>query len=361
MLFFIFFSFISYVHSVEVLLCDSTSRIRQYHIDPPKSCDTSEVQHITQCKGRLYSPLVNTVTIPVWACTLVTNRWSGTLFFFGSKVDKTYDPVYTPIDFARCQKIINSKRDAELGELKRKGVSYYVTQHPLKPAFRWPAQTTMFVRNIILRKTNITYDRVRERLFTSLGDLTHCGVSYGTCKTGKYTFLWSWNDDKVCPSDIHKNSTLQDIELHYKADTKVHEPVFLSIPKLAMTFYKQVKCPPVVKTCFGEHLPICLPNGEFLLIAEDGCEGAASLIFYRTRLLSRVHTNNDDLPATFSFVTQIMAEYARNVSSDFSRLECRLSNAVSALVSIVAKTHPSEALSLLTNSQVGAQAGKNAT
>ena len=50
-----------------------------------------------------------------------------------------------------------------------------------------------------------------------------------------------------------------------------------------------------------------------------------------------------------------MAEYAGNLTSMIANLECKLSNTIVSVATILSKTHPSEVLSFLTQEDVGAK------
>ena len=340
-------------YAAEVLLCDTNAVLRQYHVSSSQKCLNQQIENISTCRARLYSPLADSVQTPVGACTLVTHRWEGVQYFFGSKVEKTFDPTYAPVEFSRCQKIINSRRDLSLGQLVNYGNGYYATKNPLKPTFHWPSKSTSLVQNIVLMEANITYDRVNKKIYTPIDELKHCSISYGTCKSAKYTFIWNWSNSKLCPESEGKDVKLI---LHF-ATGSVRQKVlsYITIPEVGMTFYSRLRCPEILNTCFKRPLsnPVCLPNGEFLIAGE--CSHKLALNYFADSLTKGDTATPGDSAATFNFEHASMAEYAKNLTSTIANLECRLSNTISSVATILSKTHPSEVLSFLTQEEVGAK------
>ena len=344
---------------MEVLLCDSNARIRQFHISSPQGCQQGETTYVGRCRGSIYSPLKNLVVTPAFACTLITTRWEGVNYFFGSKVSKDFDPISQPLDVSRCQKIANSKRDLILGELVGFGDGYYATKNVIKRTYSWPSKSTAFAQNIVLMQTNITYDHLKEKISTPLAELKHCSIAYGTCKTEKYTFIWNWNDNRICPDTYNDSAKEQPVDFHYTlapgATSEVAEHVLshITLPELGMTFYSRLRCPEIVKTCFGEDVrPTCLPNGEFLLTTQ--CSRDTALEYQINSLYPKFKIPNDEA-ATFNYEHQMVGAYSKNITKAITTLECRLSNALSSVINILSKTHPSEALSFLTQQEVGAR------
>ena len=272
-------------------VCDSNIRLSQFRVSSKKSCKANEPTTFTQsCSGQFFNPLIKTIDVPAFACSLVTYKWQGIEFFFGSKVGKTFDPVYTPVESSRCRNLIHKGKDDILGELFDQGDGNFATNNKLVPSYHWPTKSVSIAQNIILINTSINYDHIHEKLFSPLEELKHCDISIGSCQTVRYTFLWEWNEKQLCPNYLDmSNATSHDITLHFhlldKTDNSSNLKLsYMEIPKLGLTFFSQVTCPILTNTCFGVKKAMCVISGDFILL--DNCTEALGLSYFKRDVLN---------------------------------------------------------------------------
>jgi len=367
---------VSDTFSMEVTVCDPDLRLTQFSIPEADACTDGKVTQLTKtCRGRLYNPTKMSVKIPVVACALVTTKWTGTEYFFGARTEKYSDAVYSPIDVARCQNAVNTKYDEELGRLNADGDGNYVTKNVVEPTFHWPTRTVVSAQNLVIIETSITYNSIDKTLYTPLEELVHCAIAHGSCQTGKYSYIWNWEENQVCPNTLINGSKYQekdhDVVLNYHYEDRSTELGLshINIQDLGLTYFSQQQCPQITTTCFGDKEIICLLNGDFLILEE--CSSKGAIAFFKEKIhMKNFSAGNGgftyDMPFmstyypadrhlySLNFEHALMADYARQQHDAMSRLECKLSAVLTSLLRIVSKSHPSEVLSYLTQKEVGA-------
>ena len=122
---------------------------------------------------------------------MVTIKWEGVYWFFGAKTQKTFKPVWTPLEFNRCKNSIAFHSDPDLGPLVDLGDGYYSTSNTIIPKYSWTMKTIDMVQNVRLVLTTIRYDHILKKMYTPLEELVGCNVAHGICRTIENTFIWN--------------------------------------------------------------------------------------------------------------------------------------------------------------------------
>ena len=359
--YFILLSFfiISVVYSERVMICDGEQRLSQFHVKPSPKCWPGKVPYFVKtCSGQIFSPLAQMVSIPVVSCSLVTTKWTGVAWFFGARTQKQFDPISLPLEASRCRQLSRTLNDPELGKLQNLGEGYYSTLNEVMPKYLWPGKSTVVVKNVVVVFSNASYDHIHKKMLSPLDNLVHCAIGHQVCRTMKFTFLWSWDDNMLCPASLRDglvNKTSVKIDLHYHSNDKF-EPTLsnIDIMELGLTYFSQVQCKDSTLTCFPGKKPVCLIDGSFLLM--ENCNVSSGLKFFKDSLhpllsgdsLKDMTSEDGQEAATLNFSHELMGIYARHMATNLKLLECRVTSAVTSLLAIVAKSHPSEVLSFLT-------------
>lgn len=354
---------IGYISAENVLICDGEQRLSQFHIRTPPKCSPGKVPYtVKTCHGQLFSPLSQTVNVPVVSCSLVTTKWVGISWFFGAKTQKQIDPVNEPLGEARCRQLSETLSDSVLGKLHDMGEGYYSTLNRVEPKYLWPGKSTVIVKNLVMIFSNVSYDHIHKKMFSPLDSLMHCAIGHQVCRSMKFIFLWSWNDNMLCPKSLIEgiaNNTHVKIDLHYHLDDDFKPTLSnIDILELGLTYFSQIKCKDSISTCFPGKTPVCLIDGSFLLMVD--CNVTSALKFFKNSLHPFLSSDTiDDLAAsegkeaaTLNFSHELMGIYARHMATNIKLLECQVTSAITSILGIVAKSHPSEVLSLLTQREV---------
>ena len=355
---------------LDILVCDNTRTTAQFHIPVPQLCVKRPPERIDECKVQLFDPRPQARAYPLWGCAFSTVRWSTVNYFFGAQTHEISEPVYQPAPLNRCHSALRTWNDDFLGKIVNVGGNVFSTLNKVNLVFTWPTGSSGVVRNLVLVNTSFVFDQANRHMYSSISPLRGCVVSAGACKDDKYTFLWKYTSRFLCPRGT-KNQTkvgLDSAVLHLQSDDTISR---IEIPGMGLSFHSAVPCSPFVKACFAGKRLFCLPNGYFLTIMR--CNTTAMQEFFKSstnaslvfsRHLDRLKRSKD-LPtrdlnqmltgsATLNYALDITADYMSKLTSQINFLDCNIERSLTISLKLIARSYPSEVLSLLLNKTVGA-------
>lgn len=257
----------------------------------------------------------------------------------------------------RCRQVIQTKHDDIAGRLKNMGGGAYASQNSeLNLKYTWLTKRTDTITNVILRtQQNVYYNYKQNHLFSRTTDLTRCDPKSGACITPDVTAIWNKNDIDICR--IAKKKTLTTTDIIQYRDTK-NDRYHLTIPSLAMSLKNFVQDDEIAK-CFGNNINV---TTDGFVIEFINCEQENNHTFFAPikvtpsmqrqnpggsweRFLKKTESNFAKIISNeMNFISDKISSTIHEIEAFYNKELCMRDNQMTALMTILAKSQPSDIL-----------------
>ena len=206
-----------------------------------------------------------------------------------------------------------------------------------------------------LTKTWITYDPIKDRLFSSQADLSHCSYRTATFDTQQLTFVWSPTNEDFC-------ETLKSTKILNKGKMTIHynennEHVRAEIDELLMSFPSTAPIPRTVPTCFTKSEIIQTPQGIILEIINCTQQGTTQFLRERLQKQTLKHSaikETRELTYMLNYLYDTVSKSIKENMQQNNFLNCKNDELHAFFLKEMSKTQPSKVLSKILNRKVGA-------
>ena len=343
----------------EISVCSDSHATASYYIQGKTPCEQSRPAKVEHCTVDIFDPKLLHLPVDAYACSLKSQRYTATTYFWGEKVVTKDDPELSAPMVSQCSYMTNKKELPGAGVLTPVGETSWETKNHIQPQFHWLQSSSGKALNAFLDKVILFYNQVTGEMTSGLTQMSTCRYQDGFCMSDATTLIWKVNPQTVCDQIKKARVATANATLHYN---KAGELQRLDVPSITASFMDFVQDDKLLN-CFKSAQHSYLVAAEGLIIQFGVCEkehkwGVRPHVlksFQELQESPNTYLLHESLTADINFLSEMQNERMSELEAKLNLALCQQDNHLRQLLGMMAQMFPSEVLSMLMKKDVGAK------